>query len=86
MSRPGRTGTWQFMSASSSPDKEHEVSDDLESIIHLHRTPNQLRLHVAAMYEGYDVGRITENWRRDEDVLMRAGSTYFSSRPATTPS
>ncbi|KZT18470.1 hypothetical protein NEOLEDRAFT_1045978, partial [Neolentinus lepideus HHB14362 ss-1] len=35
--QPDRTGTWQFMSAALliSPSKIHEVSDDLESFVHV---------------------------------------------------
>ncbi|KAI0724850.1 hypothetical protein C8Q72DRAFT_647456 [Fomitopsis betulina] len=37
VSRPGRSGTWQFMSAKllRNPGKKHELADDLEAFVHV---------------------------------------------------
>ncbi|KAH9932217.1 uncharacterized protein B0H18DRAFT_952367 [Fomitopsis serialis] len=101
ISRPGRAGTWQFMSARllANPDKEHEVSDDIESIVHVlcwmclrffrHSftgAPNQLRLQVAAMYEGYDIGRDNrEIGGATKNGHMLAGSTGFILKAEGSP-
>ncbi|KAH9932239.1 uncharacterized protein B0H18DRAFT_987214 [Fomitopsis serialis] len=68
--RPGRTGTWRYMSARllQDPGKVHEVADDLESVVHvlnwmclrfvkhaLTSFPDALRIHVLHMYDHQSV-------------------------------
>ncbi|KZT68372.1 hypothetical protein DAEQUDRAFT_727941 [Daedalea quercina L-15889] len=70
VSRPGRSGTWQFMSANllRNPGKKHEVADDLEAFVHVLRwmclrfvehslttMPDTLKQYVLAVFEMQDV-------------------------------
>ncbi|TFY68521.1 hypothetical protein EVJ58_g968 [Rhodofomes roseus] len=68
MSRPGRSGTWEFMSARllRYPGRRHEVADDLEAFVHVlewicfrfikHTLTNKsaaLKMEILHTYEAY---------------------------------
>ncbi|KAI0724865.1 hypothetical protein C8Q72DRAFT_856311 [Fomitopsis betulina] len=70
VSRPGRSGTWQFMSAKllRNPGKKHELADDLEAFVHVlcwetlrfyeHLTTghhNQLSQRIVCFFEACDM-------------------------------
>ncbi|KAI0727750.1 hypothetical protein C8Q72DRAFT_781077 [Fomitopsis betulina] len=69
VSRPGRSGTWQFMSARllRNPGKKHELADDLEALVHVLRWMSlrfykhiltglhtQLSQHIVSVFESSD--------------------------------
>ncbi|KAH9835418.1 uncharacterized protein C8Q71DRAFT_119192 [Rhodofomes roseus] len=95
VSRPARSGTWQFMSARllSKPGKRHEVADDLESFTHvlnwmcfrfcLHRLSEKcdiLKTRILALYEEQGVQNGDENKEEIGGELKR--TLLYSGNPA----
>ncbi|KZT68417.1 hypothetical protein DAEQUDRAFT_766409 [Daedalea quercina L-15889] len=99
VTRPGRSGTWQFMSARLlyTPGKKHEVADDLESFVHLLRwmclrfyktifEKEELRSHIISVYEQY---RVLDNKQEvggaAKRALIKEGASGFKLVPADSP-
>ncbi|TFY61573.1 hypothetical protein EVJ58_g4427 [Rhodofomes roseus] len=82
-SRPGRAGTWQFMSARllTEPAKKHEVEDDLESFVYVlwwicHRfyTPYDFAAGLLGHLEmRYDGGGISKSRAMSQGIIDPIG-------------
>ncbi|TFY67989.1 hypothetical protein EVJ58_g1287 [Rhodofomes roseus] len=98
VSRPARSGTWQFMSARllRNPGKRHEVADDLESFVHvlnwmcfrfclhdLSEKPDILKTCILALYEEQGVENDEEIGGTHKRKQIRSGEPPIEVDPDT---